>query len=115
MDSVRNITGINAKQAPKVTVKDVAEQLGSAALTFFRLLFYITEYAISSVYRFFASEKAAYLAGRYKKFLGGAGALALIFVAVGIIGGMEAGLISLAVGAPVFLIICGAVKLLSNE
>ena len=110
MDSVRNIPGIKTKRTT-VTAKDVAEQLGSAALTFFKLLFYITEYAISSVYRFFASEKAAYLAGRYKKILCGAGALALIFVAVGIIGGMEA----LAVGAPLFLIICGAVKLLGNE
>lgn len=115
MDSVRNITAVDVRRAPVMTVKDVAEQAGEAARSLFQLLFYIFEYAVSAAYRFFSSEKAAYVLGRYKRAVCGISALVFVFAFIGIVGGMEAGLISLAVGAPVCLLICGAVRLLCKD
>lgn len=115
MDSIRNPVNMRTAERERVSTRDVLAALGEAAATVLSFLLYITEYAVSSVYRFFASEKAAYVLGRYKKVICGVSALLAVFIAVGVIGGMETGLISLAAGAPLFLLLCGAVKLLSNN
>ncbi len=115
MDSIRNPISINVREKERITAGEVMSALGEVLGSFFAFILYIAEYAVSSVYRFFASEKASYLLGRYKKVVCGISALFAVFAAVGVIGGMEAGLVSLAVGAPVFLILCGAVKLLSGN
>ena len=115
MDSIREPVSIKTAERERIGAKEALQLVGEAALCALQFLLYIAEYAISSVYHFFASEKAAYLLASYKKVICGAAALISVFIAVGIIGGMEAGLISLAVGAPLFLILCGAFKLLSGE
>lgn len=101
MDSVREFN-VNIKR--EVSVKEVAAVAAHGTLeavkTFFEFLLYIAEYAISAVYRAVKSEKAAYIIGKYKKVVIGVSAGFILFAAIGIAGGMEAGLISFGIGFP---------------
>ena len=85
-----------------------------AVKTFFEFLLYITEYAVSAVYRAVSSKQALYFLGKYKKVILGVSAGIAVFAAIGIAGGMEAGLISLGIGTPLTLGLLFAFKLLSK-
>lgn len=116
MDSVRDFTinqrrEVSAAEAAKAAVAGAV----SAVKTFFAFLLYAAEYAISGVYRALKSEKAAYILGRYKKVVLGVSAGFVLFVIVGIVGGMEAGFISLAIGAPVAVGLSFVFKFLSDN
>ena len=114
MDSVREFN-VNIKR--EISAKEVAAAAVSAASdalkNFFEFLVYIAEYALSAAYRAVKSEKAAYIMGKYKKVIIGASAGVTLFAIIGVIGGMEAGFISFAVGVPVFIGLSVAFKLLS--
>ena len=116
MDSVREFN-VNIKR--EVRTKETAEIVVRAAFeavkTFFEFLLYITEYAISALYRAVKSEKAAYIIGKYKKVIIGVSAGFVLFAAVGIVGGMEAGLISLGIGLPVTLGLISAFRILCKR
>ncbi|MBQ7699425.1 MAG: hypothetical protein IJT49_03670 [Clostridia bacterium] len=116
MDSVREFN-VNIKR--EVSVKEIAAVIAhesfEAVKTFFEFLLYIAEYAISAVYRAVKSEKAAYIIGKYKRVVLGVSAGFVLFAAIGIIGGMEAGLISLGVGAPVAAGLILAFRLLGKR
>ena len=116
MDSVREFN-VNIKR--EIKTKEAAEIVVSGAFeaikTFFEFLLYITEYAISAVYHTVRSEKAAYIIGKYKKVVIGVSAGFVLFAAVGIVGGMEAGLISFAIGLPLTLGLIFAFKILCKR
>ncbi len=101
MDSVRNIN-VKAKEqiSAKQLSKELAADMAEAAKTFLQFLLYAAAYALDAVYRAVKSEAAAYFIGKYKKVLIGVSAVFVLFAAIGIAGGMEAGLISFGIGFP---------------
>ena len=116
MDSVREINiNVRKKVSTAEVVKEVMYCAAEAVKTFFLFLLYITEYAISAVYRAVSSKKAVYVLGKYKAVIIGISAGFAIFAAVGIVGGMEAGLISFGIGVPVTVGLVAAFKLLCNR
>ena len=116
MDSVREIN-VNIKREVSVvqTAAVIAHESFEAVKTFFEFLLYIAEYAVSEIYRAIKSEKAAYIIGKYKKVVLVFSAGFVIFAAIGIIGGMEAGLISLGIGTPVAAGLILAFRLLGKR
>jgi len=116
MDSVRDFS-INTKR--EVSAAEVAKEVLVIALggvrTFFQFLLYVAEYAVSAVYRAVKSEKLVYVLCRYKKMILGVSAGFAVFALIGIVGGMEAGLISFAVGVPVSVALAFAFKYLSEN
>ena len=116
MDSARDFD-INVRRQVSFTetAAAVAAETAEALKCFFEFLLYITEYAISEAYRAIRSEKAAYLLGRYKKAVLGGAAFVAVFAAIGIAGGVEAGLVSAAIGVPVFIALCVAFRFLSRD
>ena len=116
MDSVREFS-INTKK--EVSAADAAKEVLTIAFcgirTFLQFLLYAAEYAISAVYRAVKSEKLVYFLCRYKKIILGVSAGFAIFALVGIVGGMEAGLISFAIGVPVSVALAFAFKFLSDN
>ena len=116
MDSVRNIN-VKAKEqiSAKQLSKELAADMAEAAKTFLQFLLYVAAYALDAVYRAVKSEAAAYFIGKYKKVLIGAAAMISVFVLIGVIGGMEAGMISFGVGVPVSAGLVAAFKLLSSR
>lgn len=116
MDSVREFN-VNIKR--EVSAKEVAavaaHEAFEAVKTFFEFLLYIAEYAVSAAYRAVKSEKFAYIIGKYKKTVIGVSAGFAIFAAIGIVGGMEAGLISFAVGVPVSVCLILAFRVLCKK
>lgn len=116
MDGVRDFNIIEKREVrTSDAAKEAAVMTLKAIKTFVEFLIYVTEYAVSSVYRAVRSEKAAYYIGKYKKTVIGISAGFVIFAAIGLIGGMEAGLISLGIGTPVTVALFIAFKLLSSR
>ena len=116
MDSVREFS-INTKRevSAKEAVKAVLAVACGGVRTFLEFLLYVAEYAISAVYRAVKSEKLVYVLARYKKIIIGVSAGFAVFALVGVIGGMEAGLISFAVGVPAAVGLGFAFKYLSEN
>lgn len=116
MDSVREINiNVKKKAVTADVVKEAAVCAAEAVKTFFQFLLYMTEYAISAAYRFVSSKQAAYVIGKYKKAIIGVSAGIAVFAAVGIVGGMEAGLISFGVGVPLAAGLFIAFRLLGRD
>ena len=116
MDSVRDFNvNIKREVSVKETAAVIAHESFEAVKTFFEFLLYIAEYAVSAVYRAVKSKKAAYIIGKYKNVVLGFSAGFVIFAAIGIIGGMEAGLISLGIGAPIAAGLILAFRLLGKR
>ena len=116
MDSVREFNvNIKREVSMKETAALVLHGTCEAVKTFFEFLLYMAEYAISAVYRAVKSEKAAYIIGKYKKVVIGVSAGFVLFAAIGIIGGMEAGLISFGIGVPVSAGLILAFRLLGKR
>lgn len=116
MDSVKDFNiNVRREVSAAEVIKAVITGAASAVKTFFAFLLYAAEYAVSGIYRALKSEKAAYVLGRYKKVMIGVSAGFVLFVIVGIVGGMEAGLISLAVGFPAAIGLSFVFKFLSDN
>jgi hypothetical protein len=116
MDSVREFSINNKREySAKEAAKEVLTAVLEGVKTFFQFLLYVTEYAVSAAYRAVRSEKLAYVLGRYKKIMLGVSAGVTVFALIGVIGGMEAGLISFAIGVPVSLALAFAFRYLSEN
>ena len=116
MDSARDFNiNVRREASAAETAKEVFAVACGGVKTFLEFLLYVAEYAVSAVYRAVKSEKLVYVLSRYKKIMIGVTAGFAIFALVGIIGGMEAGLISFAVGVPVSAGLAVAFKYLSDN
>ncbi|MBQ3869543.1 MAG: hypothetical protein II777_03260 [Clostridia bacterium] len=115
MDSCKDIkivrTGKVSKREALDTVKDVIASVG----LLFAFIAYFIGSVVSKACRSVRSGRFAYMMGLRRKALFGIGAGVAAFALIGLIGGIEAGLISLAVGVPLCFALIIAVRLLTND
>ena len=115
MDSCREIktyktNGRTEKRASE-TLSDV---LASAAMLFGFLFYFIGSVADKAA-RAVRTGSFAYFMGLHRRAVCGIGAGIAIFTLIGIVGGIEAGLISLAIGTPLCLGLALAVKIFAED
>lgn len=103
------------KEIKKVTPTEYAADMIASVLLLFKFILYTAGAGVSFVWRSLKNGSFAYFIGSYKRAVFGIGAGALLILFIGLVGGMEAGLISLAAGAPLCIAALLGAKLLSRD
>ena len=115
MDSCREIktykTNVKTEKRSSVTLTDV---LASAAMIFGFIAYFFGAVA-DKAWRAVRTGSFAYFMGLHRRAVCGVGAGIALFTLIGIVGGIEAGLISLAIGTPLCLGLALAVKLFADD
>lgn len=117
MDNCRELVNIRVKENRdlKKEVKETVYGIASASVAVLEFIVYVLGYALNGVYRFFRSERAAYVFAAHKKIVCGVAGLTSVFAIAGIVGGIEAGFISLAIGVPVCILLALVIKLVAKD
>lgn len=115
MDSCRELRTVKtSRPALKDASQTLSDVLAASALLFGFIFYFIGSLADRAV-RSVRTGRFAYFAGLHRRTVFGVGAGIAVFALIGAIGGMEAGLISLAVGAPLCLGLAVLIKLLADD
>lgn len=114
MDSCREIKTVKTNKTVKETAVSITDVLASAALLLGFLFYFIGSLADRAA-RSVRSGRLAYFLGMHRRTVYGIGAGAAALLLIGAVGGIEAGLISLAIGTPLCIALAFAVKLLTDD
>jgi hypothetical protein len=115
MDSCREISKIKTeKTAVREALPTFTDVIASVGLLFM-FAAYLIGATVNRAVRFVRSGKFAYFMGLRRRTVYGVCAGVAAFALIGAIGGIEAGVISLAVGLPLCLGLALAVKLLTDD
>ena len=115
MDSCREINTVKTnKTAKREAALSLSDVLASAGLLI-GFLFYCAGSLADRAVRSVRSGRFAYFMGLRRRVIYGVGAGIAVFALIGAVGGIEAGLISLAVGTPLCIALAVLIKLLADD
>lgn len=115
MDSCKRNDRATVNEITVPTATEVISAAVGAVASFGAFIVYIISYGITSLLNFLASDRAVYIIEKCGRVFRGISISLGFYIVIGVVGGLEAGLISFAVGVPLCLILFACINIISKD